>query len=410
MPLVDLKVSVKLTFVLIVMYRLNEKVISFLPPDSIEPQAKNQLENISEMPFVFPHVAVMPDCHLGKGATVGSVIATKGAIIPAAVGVDVGCGMVAVRTRFFAGDLPDNLDALRQGIERRIPLGAGTGNRKFTDTALDRIDELNAVATQDYDKVDKNWRNALGTLGSGNHFIEICLDENDQVWVVLHSGSRGIGNRLATKHIKVAQKLMDQQAIDLKDRDLAYLTENTPEFDAYMTDLLWAQDFARLNREEMMDRVMKELSYVFFGEDGHAQQIEVERINCHHNFTQQEQHFGNTVWITRKGAIQMKKNQKGIIPGSMGTRSYVVSGLENPFAFNSAPHGAGRRFSRAEAKRRFTLDDLEQAMGKISFRHSKSLIDEIPQAYKDIDEVMENSKELVHVDHVLRQVVNIKGD
>lgn len=392
------------------MYQLNEKIITFLPPDTIEPQAKAQLENISEMPFVFHHVAVMPDCHLGKGATVGSVIATDGAIIPAAVGVDVGCGMVAVRTKFFAKDLPDNLDRLRSGIERRIPLGAGAGNKKLTETAAERIGELNAVATQDYDKVDKNWRNALGTLGSGNHFIEICLDENDQVWVVLHSGSRGIGNRLATKHIKIAQQLMNQQGVTLKDRDLAFLTENTPEFEVYMTDLLWAQDFARFNREEMMDRVLKELSYEFYGEDGHGPEIEIERINCHHNFTQQEQHFGNTVWITRKGAIQMQRNQKGIIPGSMGTRSYIVSGLQNPFSFNSAPHGAGRRFSRGEAKRRFTMNDLEQAMGNISFRHSKSLIDEIPQAYKDIDEVMENSKELVQVDHVLRQVVNIKGD
>jgi tRNA-splicing ligase RtcB (3'-phosphate/5'-hydroxy nucleic acid ligase) len=392
------------------MYKLNDKIISFLPPESIEPQARNQLENISELPFIFHHVAVMPDCHLGKGATVGSVIATKGAIIPAAVGVDVGCGMVAVKTKFFAKDLPDNLDRLRQGIERRIPLGAGAGNKKLTETAIERLEQLNAEATQDYDKVDKNWKTALGTLGSGNHFIEICLDEKDQVWVVLHSGSRGIGNRLATKHIKVAQQLMDQQSVNLKDRDLAFLTENTPEFSAYMIDLLWAQDFARLNRDEMTDRVMTELSYAFYGEDGHQSQIEKERINCHHNFTQQEEHFGNTVWITRKGAIQMKKDQKGIIPGSMGTKSYIVSGLQNPLSFNSAPHGAGRRFSRGEAKRRFTIDDLKKAMGDISFRQSKSLIDEIPQAYKDIDEVIENSRELVHVDHVLRQVVNVKGD
>jgi tRNA-splicing ligase RtcB (3'-phosphate/5'-hydroxy nucleic acid ligase) len=203
---------------------------------------------------------------------------------------------------------------------------------------------------------------------------------------------------------------MEQESIPLKDRDLAYLTEHTPEFKAYITDLLWAQDFALLNREEMMDRVMKELSYTFYGEQGHESEIEIERINCHHNFTQQEQHFGQTVWITRKGAIQMKKNQKGIIPGSMGTRSYIVSGLENAFSFNSAPHGAGRRFSRSEAKRRFNMDDLEKAMGDISFRHSKSLIDEIPMAYKDIDEVMDNSKELVRVDHTLKQIVNIKGD
>ena len=392
------------------MYEIDDKIVSFLPPESIEPQAREQLNNISEMPFVFHHVAVMPDCHLGKGATVGSVIATKGAIIPAAVGVDVGCGMVAVRTKFFAKDLPDNLDKLRTGIERRIPLGAGAGNKKLTDTAIERVRELKSIAMQDYEKVDKNWITALGSLGSGNHFIEICLDENDQVWVALHSGSRGIGNRLATKHIKIAQKLMDEESIQLKDRDLAYLTEATPEFDAYLTDLLWAQDFARLNREEMMDRVMKELSFAFYGEDGHQSEIEIERINCHHNFTQQERHFGNTVWITRKGAIQMKRGQKGIIPGSMGTQSYIVSGLENPLSFNSAPHGAGRRFSRSEAKRRFTMNDLEAAMGDISFRHSKSLIDEIPMAYKDIDEVMENSKELVRIDHTLKQVINVKGD
>src|SRR3989440_11317511 len=278
------------------MYKLNENIISFLPPESIEPQAKNQLENISELPFIFHHVAVMPDCHLGKGATVGSVIATNGAIIPAAVGVDVGCGMVAVKTKFFAKDLPDSLDKLRTGIERRIPLGAGAGNKKLTDTAIERVSELKAIATQDYERVDKHWITALGSLGSGNHFIEICLDEKDQVWVTLHSGSRGIGNRLATKHIKIAQKLMEEESISLRDRDLAYLTEATPHFEAYVTDLLWAQDFARLNREEMMDRVMKELSYTFYGEHRHQSEIEIERINCHHNFTQQERHFGNEVW------------------------------------------------------------------------------------------------------------------
>lgn len=240
------------------MYRISEKIVTFLPPESIEPQARQQLLNISEMPFLFHHLAVMPDCHLGKGATVGSVIATKGAIIPAAVGVDVGCGMVAVKTKLLGKDLPDNLDKLRTGIERRIPLGAGVGNKHLTETAIQRIQNLKSIARQDYDKVDKNWTAALGTLGSGNHFIEICLDEHEQVWVTLHSGSRGIGNRLAAKHIKIAQKLMDQKSISLKDRDLAYLWEETAEFEAYLTDLLWAQDFARLNREEMMDRVMRE--------------------------------------------------------------------------------------------------------------------------------------------------------
>ena len=392
------------------METINDKIVTFLNPKTIEPAAKQQLENIAELPFVFKHVAVMPDCHLGKGATVGSVIATKGAIIPAAVGVDIGCGMIAVKTKFFAEDLPNNLEKVRTGIERRIPLGAGAFNRKITDTARKRVTQLKKEATQDYDSVDKRWTEALGSLGSGNHFIEISLDESDRVWVVLHSGSRGIGNKLAMKHIRIAQKLMDENSIKLKDRDLAYLSENRGEFDKYINDLLWAQDFALLNREEMMDRVMTELSYVFYTEDGHQKEIELERINCHHNFTQRENHFNEDVWITRKGAIQMKAGQKGVIPGSMATSSYIVSGLENKMAYHSAPHGAGRRFSRGEARRRFTMEDFKKAMAGIECRHSAKLIDELPMAYKDIDEVMENSKELVKVDHRLRQVVSIKGD
>ena len=392
------------------METINDKIVTFLNPKTIEPAAKQQLENIAELPFVFKHVAVMPDCHLGKGATVGSVIATKGAIIPAAVGVDIGCGMIAVKTKFFAEDLPTNLEKVRTGIERRIPLGAGAFNRKITDTARKRVTQLKKEATQDYDSVDKRWTDALGSLGSGNHFIEISLDESDRVWVVLHSGSRGIGNKLAMKHIRIAQKLMDESSIKLKDRDLAYLSENRGEFDKYINDLLWAQDFALLNREEMMDRVMTELSHVFYTEDGHQKEIELERINCHHNFTQRENHFNEDVWITRKGAIQMKAGQKGVIPGSMATSSYIVSGLENKMAYHSAPHGAGRRFSRGEARRRFTMEDFKKAMAGIECRHSAKLIDELPMAYKDIDEVMENSKELVKVDHRLRQVVSIKGD
>ena len=392
------------------METINDKIVTFLNPKTIEPAAKQQLENIAELPFVFKHVAVMPDCHLGKGATVGSVIATKGAIIPAAVGVDIRCGMIAVKTKFFAEDLPNNLEKVRTGIERRIPLGAGAFNRKITDTARKRVTQLKKEATQDYDSVDKRWTDALGSLGSGNHFIEISLDESDRVWVVLHSGSRGIGNKLAMKHIRIAQKLMDENSIKLKDRDLAYLSENRGEFDKYINDLLWAQDFALLNREGMMDRVMTELSYVFYTEDGHQKEIELDRINCHHNFTQRENHFNEDVWITRKGAIQMKAGQKGVIPGSMATSSYIVSGLENKMAYHSAPHGAGRRFSRGEARRRFTMEDFKKAMAGIECRHSAKLIDELPMAYKDIDEVMENSKELVKVDHRLRQVVSIKGD
>lgn len=392
------------------MKKINDKIIAFLDPETIEPEALQQLHNISEMPFVFKHLAVMPDCHLGKGATVGSVIATKGAIIPAAVGVDIGCGMIAVKTKFFAKDLPDNLERIRIGIERRIPLGAGAFNNNVKDTALERVSTLIRKAKETSVDLDGKWQTAVGTLGSGNHFIELSLDQNDQVWIVLHSGSRGIGNQLAQKHIKVAQGLCEEMFVSLKDRDLAYLPEGRKEFYDYIRDLLWAQEFALLNRDEMMDRVLTELSYSFFNEGGHQSEIELERINCHHNFTQKENHFGQNVWLTRKGAIQMKQGQRGVIPGSMGTRSYIVSGLENPLSYASAPHGAGRRFSRTEARKRFTMDDFEVAMKGIECRHSKELIDELPGAYKDIDTVMENSKELVKIEYELKQILNVKGD
>lgn len=390
--------------------KLNDKILVWLEPNSIEEAAKQQLHNISKLPFVFKHVAVMPDCHLGKGATVGSVFATKGAIIPAAVGVDIGCGMIAVKTKFFALRLPDGLEKLRHSIERSIPLGVGKANQKFTESAENRCRTLTMEARSDYSVLAKDWPFQLGTLGSGNHFIELSLDENDILWIVLHSGSRGIGNLIAQKHIKVAQKLMDDMFISLDDKDLAYLPEAMPQFRDYIQDLLWAQKFALLNREEMMDRVMKDMSFFFFNENGHQSEIELERINCHHNFTQQEHHFGQNVWVTRKGAIQMRKGQSGVIPGSMGTKSYIVSGLENALSFHSAPHGAGRRFSRSEARRRFTMDDFQKQMAGVECRHSEALIDELPSAYKDIDEVMENSKDLVEVQHTLRQILNVKGD
>ena len=392
------------------MKKISQKIFAWLDPDSIEPAARQQLQNVAELPFIFRHVAVMPDCHLGKGATVGSVIATKGAIVPAAVGVDIGCGMIAVKTRFSAKDLPDNLQKLRLQVERDIPLGAGNYNSEFTKSALARLRLLKEEALADYSPVDKHWERELGTLGSGNHFIEICLDENQEVWVALHSGSRGVGNKVAMKHIKTAQRLADAKQIFLKDRDLAYLTEGTKEFEDYIRDLLWCQRFALLNREEMMDRVMAALSLSLTGERGREKEAEVERINCHHNFTQREKHFGEDVWVTRKGAIQMKQGQRGVIPGSMGTRSYIVSGLENALSYHSAPHGAGRRMSRNQAKRSFTMEDFNKAMQGIECRHSKELIDEVPMAYKDIDEVMENSKELVTVEHELKQIVNVKGD
>jgi tRNA-splicing ligase RtcB len=392
------------------MFKVNESIIAFLPPETIEPQAFQQLRNTSESPILAGHLAVMPDCHFGKGSTVGSVIPTAGGIIPAAVGVDIGCGMIAVQTIFSAGQLPDNLQGIETGIERRIPLGAGAKNNKITSTARKRIEQLTTQAGDlDYRKYS-DWQEQLGTLGSGNHFVEVCLDEAQQVWLVLHSGSRGVGNRLAGQHIKIAQKLMALRNVTLKDRDLAYLPDGTPEFHAYIRDLLWAQDYALANREEMMDRAMTELSYTMFGESGHEQAITKQRINCHHNFTQLEQHFGKSMWITRKGAIQMKAGQLGVIPGSMGTRSYIVSGLGNPLSYESAPHGAGRRMSRNQARATFTMQDLESAMQGVAARLRPQLIDEIPGAYKDIDEVMENSRELVQIEHTLKQVVNVKGD
>lgn len=389
------------------MYKINDKILAWLDPNTIEEAAKQQLLNISEMPFLYKHVAVMPDCHLGKGATVGSVIATDKAIIPAAVGVDIGCGMIAVKTKFFANDLPDDLEKLRHSIERRIPLGAGVSNRNVEGTALERVKALKEKIGC---PIGEKWESQLGTLGSGNHFIELSLDENNQLWAVLHSGSRGIGNQLACKHIKVAQTLCEDMFIALKDKDLAYLPEDSEPFKEYIRDLHWAQDFALANREEMMDRVMIDLSYAFYGENGHQGEIELERINCHHNFTQKEYHYGRNVWVTRKGAIQMRESQLGIIPGSMGTRSYIVSGKQNDLAFHSAPHGAGRRFSRNEARKRFTMEDFENQMKGIICRHSEALIDELPMAYKDIDEVMDNSKELVDIKHILKQILSIKGD
>lgn len=388
---------------------MHDKIKFFIPPEEMEERAVAQVKETADLDFV-EGVAVMPDAHLGKGSCVGSVIATKNAIIPAAVGVDIGCGMIAVRTKFTASQIGDDLHALRLGIERRIPLSAGKYNQKITESAGERIRALQVKELGYYHDMSREpWENQLGSLGSGNHFIEVSLDEEQRVWVVLHSGSRGIGNRLAERHIKIATELVARTRL-LENRDLSWLREFTPEFDAYIYDLKWAQDFALLNREEMMDRVMTELSYFFFSENGHQKEIEAERINCHHNFTQKEEEFGEGVYITRKGAIEMRPGQLGIIPGSMGTRSYIVSGLGNPESFNSAPHGAGRRFSRTEARRRFTMEDFERELIGVEVNHSTEFIDEIPSAYKDIDKVMEYARPLVTVKHELKQILNIKGN
>jgi tRNA-splicing ligase RtcB len=391
------------------MFRLNDRAVLFAPPEAIEPEALKQIENTASMPFIYRHVAVMPDCHYGKGATVGTVLATKGSIIPAAVGVDIGCGMIAVKTPLTRDDVKDSA-GIRAGIERRIPMSAGKNNRTLTDSAAVRVKELERAAGRDYSAIDANWKLALGTLGGGNHFIELATDESNTVWATLHSGSRGIGNKIGNLYIRRAQAIAKQSGVSLPDRDLAFLTEGTKEFDDYIRDLQWAQQFAKLNRDEMMDRVMIELSRTVYGDSAHTAELEAQRINCHHNFTQLEEHFGQRVWVTRKGAIEARRGMWAMIPGSMGTRSYIVTGLENAESFNSAPHGAGRRLSRTAARKQYTMSDLDTAMRGIEFRRSSVLLDEIPSAYKNIDEVMENAKELVEIKHVLKQFVNVKGD
>jgi len=389
------------------MERLSARLLSWA--SLIDEKTLAQAHTTARMPFIHPHLALMPDAHLGKGATVGSVIPTLGAIIPAAVGVDIGCGMIAVRTQFTRSDLEGReLAELREQIERAIPLSAGRYNNKVVATAEPRIAELEALAEKngfDPAQYAGNWRLQLGTLGSGNHFIEVSVDELDRVWLFLHSGSRGVGNRIAMKHISVAQRLAKQWWIDLPDPDLAYLVDGTPEFTRYIRELRWAQHFALLNREEMMDRVVRQVSE-FLG----AAVDEQERINCHHNFTESEKHFGKQVWVSRKGAIQADAGRPGLIPGSMGTASYVVEGLGDPQSLNSSPHGAGRNFSRSTARKTFTHDQLREAMIGIEFRDTDAFIDEIPQAYKPIDQVMADAASLVSIRHTLRQLVNVKGD
>jgi tRNA-splicing ligase RtcB len=375
----------------------------------LEGQTRDQAVMTSGMPFIHPHLALMPDAHLGKGATVGSVIPTLGAIIPAAVGVDIGCGMMAIQTGHHASDLPDDRDALHASISAAIPLSAGKYNGSIYSTETEgRIAGLEAMAgIQQAEAVAPNWRMQLGSLGSGNHFIEVSLDENDRVWLFLHSGSRGVGNKLAMKHITVAQKQCEKRWISLPDRDLAYLVEGEPEFWSYMEALRWAQTFAYLNREEMMQRVVD--SYLAWtGADGLTEGGDV--INCHHNYTVREKHFGKDVWLSRKGAIDAGEGVRGLIPGSMGAASYVVTGKGNRLALNSSPHGAGRNHSRSAARKLFTRDDLDDRMKGIAWGKSDAFLDEHPDAYKDIDVVMKDARDLVTVDHTLRQIVNVKGD
>ncbi|MFF2496613.1 RtcB family protein [Agromyces sp. NPDC058064] len=388
------------------MERISDRLVSWA--SLLDEQTIEQARVSSTMPFIYPHLALMPDAHLGLGATVGSVIPTLGAIIPAAVGVDIGCGMIAVQTQFEASELPADRREVREQIERAIPLSAGKYNRKVVATAEPRVAELEALAEAkgfDPARYAGNWREQLGTLGSGNHFIEVSLDEADRVWLFLHSGSRGVGNKIAQHHIKVAQRLAKQWWIELPNPDLAYLVEGSPEFTRYIAELRWAQHFALLNREEMMDRVFRQVSE-WVGRPVEERQ----RINCHHNFTESEEHFGKRVWVSRKGAIQADAGRPGLIPGSMGTASYVVEGLGDTMSLNSSPHGAGREYSRSKARKTFTHEQLREAMVGIEFRDTDAFIDEIPQAYKPIDRVMADAAPLVKVRHTLRQIVNVKGD
>ena len=387
------------------MERISPRLLNWA--SAVDAQALEQARRTAELPFIHPHVALMADAHPGLGATVGSVIPTDGAIIPAAVGVDIGCGMIAVRTPYATKDLPADRKPVREAIERAVPLNAGAANRtisrEHTEQRLEQLRTLASEAGFDPASYAARWDLQLGTLGSGNHFIEVTADETGGVWLFLHSASRGVGNRIAQKHIAVARELCAGE--DLPDRDLAYLTEGTEEFDAYIREMRWAQTYALLNREEMMDRVVRQFAEWV---DGEVERV--EEINCHHNYTELERHYGRDVWLSRKGAINAEEGRPGLIPGSMGTASYVVVGRGDPVSLNSAPHGAGREYSRTRARKTFTADDLRAAMAGIEYRDTDAFIDEIPAAFKDIDQVMADAADLVEVRHVLRQLVNVKGD
>lgn len=376
--------------------------------EDIEGAALDQLHNIARMPFVHGHgVASMADAHWGNGTAVGSVIATRGAIIPSAVGVDIGCGMVALRLALKAKDLPDSLYGLRHSIERSIPVGFGEHNDLQLQEVLDYRglgNILSAHFKNDVKLIAKAYKQ-IGTLGGGNHFIELCIDEAQDVWIILHSGSRGIGNVIGSRFITAAKELMDRYYITLPDKELAYLPEGTAWFQDYMEAVNWAQDYAFKNREVMVRKVIKDIRHFMKREIAVTQ----EAINCHHNYVTQEHHFGQNLWITRKGAIRARAGDLGIIPGSMGAKSYIVRGKGNPDSYASCSHGAGRKMGRKEAGRTFTVADLEKATQGVECRKDDSVLDEIPMAYKDIDQVMEKQKDLVETLHTLKQVLCVKG-
>ena len=384
----------------------------------VEEAARQQLLNVAQLPFIYRWIAAMPDVHWGMGATVGSVIPTKKAIIPAAVGVDIGCGMMALRTTLEASDLPDDLKSIRSAIERAVPHGrtdnGGRNDRGAWKDAPSRQLEVWTDLKPRYDAIAEkhsklgrgNDLNHLGTLGTGNHFIEICLDEDAHVWFLLHSGSRGVGNRIGTYFIELAKKDMSRYHIDLPDKNLAYLPHGTKHFDDYVEAVHWAQDFAMWNRKLMMESVVAAVR-----ESGVLPPFAATEdvVNCHHNYVAIEHHYGENVFVTRKGAVRAKEGDLGIIPGSMGAKSFIVRGKGNPESFHSCSHGAGRSMSRTEAKRRFTIEDHEKATAGVECRKDHDVLDETPAAYKPIDAVMAAQSDLVDIVHTLRQVVCVKG-
>lgn len=377
--------------------------------DDIDYKTQEQLSRLANLPFIHKHVAAMPDVHLGRGATVGSVIATDKAIIPAAVGVDIGCGMNAVRLSIKASQLPDSLKPVRRAIERVVPLGAGGKHRNPQVAGGDNISMRLSGIFDKHPALNKRIRydsfsRQLGTLGSGNHFIELCLDENDDVWIMLHSGSRGIGNKIGMYFIELAKREMERWMIHLPDTDLAYLSEGSEYYDDYIEAVSWGQDYAAMNRTHMMNAVMKILRDVL-----PPFVVTQEAINCHHNYVEKENHFGKNVWVTRKGAIRAREGDLGIIPGSMGDKSFIVRGKGEAQSFCSCSHGAGRRFSRTAARKHFSVADLVNATEGVECRKDGGVLDEIPMAYKPIDDVMSNQTDLVEVVHTLKQVVNVKG-
>ncbi len=390
----------------------------------VEPAAEQQLRNVAAMPFIHSHVAVMPDVHFGMGATVGSVIPCKGAIIPAAVGVDIGCGMMAVQTSLTSKQLPDSLSELRSEIERAVPHGrTGRGDAANDRGAWGDVPDDIAMIWKSWTFRDgtiqsgfeelaerhpkirrSNHVHHLGTLGTGNHFIEICLDEADRVWVMLHSGSRGVGNRIGSYFIELAKSDMRRYFINLPDEDLSYFPEGTEHFIDYVKAVSWAQNFAHVNRKVMMDRVLAVVARLFTGFE-----VGETAVNCHHNYVAQEKHFGAKVFVTRKGAVSAKLGELGIIPGSMGVRSYIVRGKGNPLSFQSCSHGAGRAMSRTAARERFTVEDHIAATNGVDCRKDEGVLDETPLAYKDIDAVMAAQTDLVDIVHTLKQIVCVKG-